>query len=290
MHFLFRSSFILAVVLSSACAGGARQDAETPEAGVPDAGLCASLDAGPGLLLCDDFNGTVVDSARWHIPTWTPNGGTFVGQTQFRCSQSSPLPAESGGDAIIALDTFNPTGASFYGTDLISNQSFAPDQALIVTIRARFNAPVPAGIIGGLFLYAPPAPDAGNTLHDEIDFELFSNSPDEVWTNIYGNEPLGTGHPEMASYASGSATDFHTYQIRWSADQVSWLLDGVLLRTDTGQSPLPSGPMSVHFNIWVPTSDVAGAYSSSLRWTDMPGSDQTYSTGVDWVTVQEAPL
>jgi len=84
-----------------------------------------SLPADEGVFV-DNFNGNIVDSAKWHIPTWTsPTDGTFVGRTQFRCSQNSSLPVVVAGSAIIKLDTFNPTGPSFYGTDLISNQIFA---------------------------------------------------------------------------------------------------------------------------------------------------------------------
>ncbi len=62
------------------------------------------------------------------------------------------------------------------------------------------SAPLRPGIVGGLFLYAL-APGS-NTLHDEIDFELLSNVPDQVQTNIYGNEPLGIGHVEFIPYRS----------------------------------------------------------------------------------------
>lgn len=241
--------------------------------------------ANPSILLSDDFAGTIVDASNWHIPTWvSPIDGTFVGQTQFRCTQNAPLPVASNGNAIIALDTYNPTGSSFYGTDLISNQLFTLGQGLIFTVRAKMDAPIPAGIVGGIFLYAPPA-STGNTLHDEIDFELLSNDPNNVWTNIYGNEPLGVGHPASYPYPSGSATDYHTYQIQWLPSQVSWYIDGTLVRTVATQSPIPAGPMYGHLNIWVPGSDFAAAYNPSLSWTSSPSSDQTFPMSVDSVTV-----
>ncbi len=247
--------------------------------------------ADPGDILAppysyDDFNGSIVTASNWHIPTWVSStDGTYVGQTQFRCSQNAPLPAARNSNAIIALDTYNPTGSSFYGTDLISNQSFALGQGITVTVRAKMNAPIPPGIVGGIFLYAPPT-STSNTLHDEIDFELLGNDPNHVWTNIYGNEPLGTGHPASYSYASGSATDYHTYQIQWLPDQVSWYVDGTLVRTVTTQSPIPVGPMYVHLNTWVPGSDFAAAYDPNLHWTSLPSSNQTFSMSVDSVTVQ----
>ena len=247
--------------------------------------ILTSAGVNPLLLLSDDFTGTVVDGSKWHIPTWvSASDGTFVGQTQFRCSQNSQLPAASNGNGLIALNTYNPTGSSFYGTDLISNQSFALGQGVAVTVRAKIASSVPPGIVGGIFLYAPPT-TSNNTLHDEIDFEILSNDLTNIHTNIYGNEPLGVGHPASHAYPSGSATDYHNYQIQWLPDRVSWYIDDTLIRTVTTTSPIPSGPMYVHLNMWVPGSDFTSAYDPSLHWTTYSSSNQTFLMYVDSVTV-----
>jgi hypothetical protein len=241
---------------------------------------------GPTAMLFDDFLGTVIDSNKWHIPTWVSStDGTFVGQTQFRCSQNATLPVIINGSAIIALDTYNPTGASFYGTDLVSKQPFVLGQGIVVTVRAKMDAPLPAGIIGGIFLYAPPA-NSGSTLHDEIDFELLSSDPHNIHSNIYGHEPLGVGHPAASPYASGSIADYHVYQIQWLPGQVSWYVDGNLVRTVTPQLPIPAGPMYVHFNIWVPESDFSDAYNPNLHWASSAINNQTYSMSIDSVKVE----
>lgn len=70
------------------------------------------------VLLDEQFNEIILKNI-WHIPTWaSPTDGTFVGRTQFRCSQNSPLPIIVDGKAIILMDTYNPTALpelpSFY--------------------------------------------------------------------------------------------------------------------------------------------------------------------------------
>ncbi len=151
----------------------------------------------------------------WHIPTWVSSkDGTFLGRTQFRCTPAESAFCISNGEALINLDTYNPTGTTrsyFYGTDLITNRTFSIGKGLIFTIRARLKSPVPRGIVGGIFLYELVGP---GTNHDEIDFELVSNRPSEVQTNIYDNEPLGAGHPAFHPI-TGSVTDYHTYVIKW---------------------------------------------------------------------------
>lgn len=247
--------------------------------------VIVNMSMDPLALFGDNFTGSVVDSSKWSIPTWvSSNDGTYVGQTQFRCSQNASLPAILDGSAMIALDTYNPTGASFYGTDLISDELFYLEQGISVTVRARMDESMPAGVVCGIFLYAKPKSTA-NTLHDEIDFELLSNDPYKVSTNIYGNESLGIGHPAAFEYNYGSATDFHDYTIDWLPGRVSWYVDDVLIRTVTNQSPIPVGPMYLHLNVWVPGSDFSTAYNPNLHWTNSASSNQTYYLIVDSVTV-----
>jgi beta-glucanase (GH16 family) len=237
-------------------------------------------------LLNENFSEDVVDSTKWHIPTWvSSNDGTFVGRTQFRCSQNASLPAADNGNAVIMVETYNPTGnppgSSFYGTDLISNQSFPMGNGIHITVRARMNTST-EGIVGGIFLYA--LKPGSTTLHDEIDFELLTNRPDAAQTNIYSNEPLGAGHPQFVSYSSGSINDYHTYEIKWQPDQVSWLIDGKAVRTETRN--VPTGPMSFHLNIWVPGAEWPEAYSEDLQPTRSPDSNQEFWMSVDSVNIK----
>ncbi len=243
-------------------------------------------------LLHDDFSRSV-SASTWHIPTWvSPTDGTFVGRTQFRCTNSPPptphrLPSVRSGAAIIEVQTDNPSDPrhqSFLGTDLISSRPF--DVGLDVKVRAKMNTATP-GINGGMFLYAPPKPGSG-TNHDEIDFELLTNTPDKFGTNIYGNEPLGRGHFEQSTYDSGSITDYHTYEIRWLPNQVSWLVDGKEVRTSKTSEPVPQGPLYLHLNMWVPAADFPEGYDGTLIPTDS-AANRVFSMSVDWVDVQFIP-
>ena len=236
-------------------------------------------------IFSDYFDGTAMRGDLWHIPTWVSSSdGTFVGRTQFRCSQNAGLPAVSNGDAIINLDTFNPTGYSFYGTDLISNRTFLPGDGLIFTIRVKFKLPVPRGIVGGIFLYdlVGSGPE-----HDEIDFELVSNRLSEVQTNIYDNEPLGAGHPVFHAI-TGSVTDYHTYIIKWLPGEITWQVDGVTVRTS--RTLVPERPMHFHLNIWAPDAGWMEAYDANLQWVSNPAMNQTYSMIVDYVKVDSIIL
>ena len=252
--------------------------------------LTGSLLITPSVILAetflfDDFNGTIVNFDRWNIPIWKgPGDGTFVGRTQFRCIPA-PLPKAENSNAIILLETYNPTanipGDSFYGTDLISNQLFSSGNGIRIQVRAKMNTSQ-RGIVGGIFLYVLKS--GINTLHDEIDFELITNIPDNFQTNIYSNEPLGTGHPILLPYNFGSITDYHTYEIQWQPNRVSWFVDGNLVRTETEN--VPTGPMYFHLNIWAPAQEWEQAYDQDFEPVKDPKLNQEYWMSVDSVNIQ----
>jgi hypothetical protein len=231
-------------------------------------------------IFFDDFNGTIMSKDLWHIPTWvSPTDGTYLGRTQFRCAQNAGLPEVSNSQAVINVETYNPTGFSFYGTDLITNKTFSMGNGLIFTIRAKIKAPVAGGIVGGIFLYDLVG---SGTTHDEIDYELLTNKPNEVQTNIYNNEPLGAGHPLFESI-TGSITDYHTYVIRWLPNEVTWMIDGNIIRTN--KTLIPDKPMHFHLNIWAPDEAWSVAYESNLQPTNSIDLNQIYSMIVDSVKV-----
>ncbi|HIJ76695.1 MAG TPA: glycoside hydrolase family 16 protein [Deltaproteobacteria bacterium] len=240
---------------------------------------------GAAALLFDDFVGTIVSSTNWHIPTWVSStDGTYVGRTQFKCTQNAPLPPTQSGNAVIDLETYNPTALpccpSFYGTDLISNQLFYLDQGVDIKVRAKMNT-TQTGLVGGIFLYA--LVPGSTTNRDEIDFELLTNLPNQVLTNIYSDESQGAGNPGYVLINAISIQDYHTYEIQWLGNQVSWLIDGVLVRT--AATNVPAGPMYLHLNMWAPDSSFTDAYDGSLQPTTSPSLDQTFSMLVDSVTV-----
>lgn len=229
---------------------------------LPAAVLCLLAGAAAGEpSFSESFGGAALDPNLWHLPAAESSGGSsYIGRTQFRVARNAALPATDG-KVCLPIESFNPTGFSFYGTEIISGSEFAVGPGLDVIVHARMATADSKGIVGGIFLYRlEPGSD---TVHDEIDFELLTNVPDKVQTNIYGNEPLGNGHVQMVPYRAGGVGDWHTYEIRWEPGRVSWLIDGEPARTTTDN--VPTHPMSLHLNIWAPDHWWPQAYSESIQ-------------------------
>jgi beta-glucanase (GH16 family) len=236
------------------------------------------------ILLKDDFNGPTVDTGLWHMPTWqSPSDGTFIGRTQLAVTQNSGLPAIVGSSVLIPIQTHSPRGGnSFYGTELISNREFPLGQGLDIKVRAKISTTDHPGLVGGIFLYTLKA--GSNTLHDEIDFEFLTNRPDQVQTNIYGNEELGIGHAEFRPFATGLMSDYHTYEIQWRKGKVSWLIDGKVVRTTTEH--VPAGPMQFYLNNWAPDRYWPQAFNPEIQ----PVKEAASNAVLDALTVDSVTI
>jgi beta-glucanase (GH16 family) len=245
------------------------------------------------VLLDDNFNGLSVNTQTWSIPSETTDGSTFVGRTQFAVSQNASPPRVSGGKVRLTLDSYNPTGLSFYGTELISNKTFKikPGAGLVLRVRAKLNAPIPGGVVGGLFLYMVK-PDGVD--HDEVDTELESNQFDagtnQVETNVYADQPQGAGSPLLTGLPlGGNLIGYHTYEMRWyPGDGVSWYVDGKLVRTESDTVPL--GPMKVYLNLWAPDTSWPEAYNADIQPVSNPAKNVRFSMDVSSVLVKSVVI
>jgi hypothetical protein len=243
-------------------------------------------------LLSDSFTGNRVNAHHWHMLPFDPAGSSFLGRTQLRTSENEPLPAVSHGAVHLTLDSFNPTSLpgspSFYGTQLVSNQTFKLQAgvSLDFKVRAKLNAPIKGGIVGGLFLYFLKP----SHLHDEIDTELLSNQvitrTNHPQTNIYANQGLGAGLPRFSTTPiSAPLTSYHTYEIKINpAKSVSWYTDGKLTRIE--RHIVPHGPFKVYLNIWAPAAEWAEAFSSTIQPTAIASQNHRYSMDVDNILVR----
>jgi len=137
-------------------------------------------------------------------------------------------------------------------------------------------------MVGGIFAYNY---DSSTSLDNETDFESLTNNAtsqnNQEQTNVYINQPLGTGNPEFV--ADPGLTDYQTYTMEWFLNAVLWFIDGQLVRESTGI--VPQGPMAFHLNFYVPASNWADASSASLLPTANPLDNTTYTFDVESASV-----
>lgn len=110
---------------------------------------------------------------------------------------------------------------------------------------------------------------------DELDFEFLGNvsgQPYLLQTNIFLN---GTGYREQRiSLWFDPTTDFHTYSMSWTKQQVIFSVDGVPIRTFANNEESAmlyvDKPMGVFFSIWNGDDWATEGGLVKINWTAAP--------------------
>lgn len=89
---------------------------------------------------------------------------------------------------------------------------------------------------------------------DEIDFEWLGYDDANVQSNYFGKGLVTTYNRGQTNPAANNHDDFITYAIDWTADQITWQVNGATVRTltadSTGGYPYPQTPMMIKVGSW----------------------------------------
>ncbi|MGE3507937.1 MAG: family 16 glycosylhydrolase [Vicinamibacterales bacterium] len=230
------------------------------------------------VLFRDDFDGSSLNANSWLMPE---GAGTFLGRTQLR-PPSEALQVGNGA-LRLRLDTYNPTaltpGDSFWGSEIVTRQTFPRGSGLAVTARMRVPTSMPGGLVAALFTYAL----RGGATRDEIDFELLTNAPSAVLTNVFNAQGFSVaGRP--LSVAGVMAGQFNEFEMHWLPDRLRWIVNGQLAREVL--DGVPDTPMTIRLNIWAPATDFADAFNATLRPASTSSANQTFNCEVDYVEIR----
>jgi beta-glucanase (GH16 family) len=222
-------------------------------------------------LFYDHFAYQAVDPQIWYYPSHS----NVMGRTIYRVSY---LPASSYNEADIVAESYTKEGSYFLGTDVATKSSFnISDGKLIFTVRARMYNPAPRGIVGMIFLQGV----SGNS-DEQITFEFQTNDLSLVHTGIFTKARPDDGLP-IAYDLSSLANTYHTYVIEISSSEVIWKVDDVEIRRSYD---VPTGPVQLHFSMWVPASDWLSAYDAGLQPTNVLVNNQKGTFLIDYALVQ----
>ncbi|RDL36583.1 Concanavalin A-like lectin [Venustampulla echinocandica] len=159
-------------------------------------------------------------------------------------------------------------------------------------VKARFKTSRGVGVVTAFILLSD--------VKDEIDYEFVGVDLKTAQSNFYFH-----GIPDYHNSQNISLTDtfstFHTYEIQWTPDTVTWLIDGqegrVLERkktfnATTNQYMFPQTPARVQLSLWpggLPTNgkgtiDWAGGLVDWTNAVDIKNNGYYYAT-FDWVEI-----
>lgn len=117
-------------------------------------------------------------------------------------------------------------------------------------ITARMKASHLGGVITAFILFSG--------IQDEIDFEFVGADIEKVQTNYYWQGTLNYNHSTNIT-VDDVFDDYHTYELDWHEDYITWSVDGTIGRTlyknetynsTTDTYRFPQTPSQVHLSIW----------------------------------------
>lgn len=87
---------------------------------------------------------------------------------------------------------------------------------------------------------------------DEIDWELLGSYDTQGQTNYFGKGEASTS-PRAVSYKLSDTTYQHTYGVQWTSSQITWSVDGTIVRTLRAQDAFgqyPQTPCRLKIGAW----------------------------------------
>ena len=244
----------------------------------------------------DNFStlGTHLDFASW---TTEIGFGSQVGRTQL----TDWVSPSGGGQFVVgptgaqlALNTFNPNfnpnSPTLFGTHAKTLQAFQPAASNNISFTTRLQlTSLQPGLVYGMYLLGCPA-----SCNDEIDIELLTNDlqpggPLQVELNRFTNGSPDTGDGGLANLPSGfDPLAAHDWTIDWSAGQINYLLDSVLLASVT--TLIPQSALHANELVFGPSTNWPAAYSASLQPVTSAGQDQSFVALLTSVTISDSSV
>ena len=124
---------------------------------------------------------------------------------------------------------------------------------------------------------------------DEVDWEWLGAQENIVQTNYFGKGNTTTYDREVDVSVTTPEQAFHTYSVDWTADALTWSIDGMVLRTVTPQNAktnqYPQTPMRLKIGTW-PGGDPT-LNPGVVAWA---GGPIDYSKGPYTMTVQSVKV
>ncbi|KAL8810337.1 MAG: hypothetical protein Q9200_002657 [Gallowayella weberi] len=158
------------------------------------------------------------------------------------------------------LLTLSETGMSSSGT-LLASTSYV----WYGKVTAQMKSSRGKGVVSAFILMSD--------VKDEIDFEFVGTDLQTAQSNFYFQGIPDYDNGKNLAVKSSTFDDYHTYELDWSPTQLTWSVDGTVLRTlkrsdtwnkTTNQYHYPQTPARVELSLWPAGSSKNG--QGTIAW------------------------
>lgn len=233
----------------------------------------------------DEFNGTSVDTSKWTFETGNNNGW---GNSEREYYTSSPNNAYEDGNGFLHIVALQQSMDGYSFTSARMKTEGLYNTPVYGRIQWRAKLPTGYGMWPALWMLGSDFSSVGWPACGEVDVVENPGNPTFNQSSLhYGTsgEVNKTGYYYFPS--GDSITNFHTYELDWTASSLQFLVDGNLYETQSGGSPFDA-PFFFIMNL-----AVGGTYPGTTSDGDIIASN-TFPKEilVDYVRVleQTSPL
>jgi beta-glucanase (GH16 family) len=222
----------------------------------------------------DDFNGSAVDASRWNVQN---NSNFGTGNNEDQCYRAANTTVANGAlrmigkrETVTGCGSNPDGGSSYYFTSgmVTTRQQGGSMKFKYRQGYAEVRMRVPRGNIYWPAFWLVGAGDGsspGWPAYGEVDVtEIYGSKPDISESNFHrtgGN--IGARNHNVTNkssssglninppnpFVAGGTNDWHTYGINWTANQLQWFIDGVLVRTYSASSSADSTALGYEHSI-----------------------------------------
>ncbi|CDK26028.1 unnamed protein product [Kuraishia capsulata CBS 1993] len=176
--------------------------------------------------------------------------------------------------------------SDYFGVYSTADEIFYNDTGLTLTLAERFDNPslkskfyimfgrvevelkssYGQGVVSSFYLQSDDL--------DEIDMEWFGGDASQMQSNYFSKGDTSTYDRGEYHDMADPRSDYHTYALDWTSEELTWSIDGTVVRTlkNTSSEGYPQTPMYVMMGIW------AGGDSTNAEGTiEWAGGETDYS-------------
>jgi len=169
--------------------------------------------------------------------------------------------------------TYGPGGATFQVKDAGDCPTIETDGAVLFGFfEVKMKAAPGQGIVSSIVLESADL--------DEVDWEFIGGEDFRTQSNYYGKGDVSTYDRMVYVPVPSVQSQYHTYAVNWTSAALTWLVDGVAVRTlnyndAKGGTRFPQTPMHLRLGIWA-GGDPKGNSPGTVTWA---GGNVDYTKG-----------
>ncbi len=186
------------------------------------------------LLWSDEFDGDALDTDNWNYEIGNGTNGWGNGEVQYYTEDNVTV---QDGNLVITAKRESESGFEFTSGRITTQDKF---EFTYGRVEARAKMPEGGGTWPAIWMLGANFDEVGWPETGEIDImEWVGNNPGETSSALHFPGNSGGNAVVGRTPISNASTEFHTYTVEWTSENITLLLDGEVFFTFTNEASLP---------------------------------------------------